>query len=603
MSASRPLRTRRNLRFLGWIMAILASVVGLAVLALVLIVLFLSDPDRATPVLRHQIEQYGGHQTRLQSGWIDLGWSPVLRLRDLHVDTVGSAGVLDTRFNVFSLLFGGRLARHVAVEDAAYTVQLTGEEGRGLPAFLDHVRAVDGRAINLVVRRPNRDPAALVIHDASGDLVTGDFSLNGSGGEADLVMTGRAAGLSLRDFRGQLDLSGRNFAEFAALLSLTAPDTPPFRMSGDLVRDGRAWRFEPFTGAVGDSDLAGSMVADFSGRRPRLVADLHSERLDLDDLGVAIGAPSSVDGGEENPAQRAANTAYQGDARYIPDAYLDFTRMRGADAQVHFTADTVLTGRIPLSAMEAEIVLEQGVLTFEPMAFDATRGGRLTIFATLDATVDPAQTDIEGRLDSFNLDIVAGGRLLRGEALSRFSLAMTGSGLRAAFASADGQINLWAAPGARIRHMAVEGSDLDIGEVFLLMLEEDAGEEEYLPVTCAGAQFNVADGIARPHPALLDTRDSLLRMTGQVSLRNETLDLRIEADAKDVSWGNLLGDVSIVGTLRDPELSVDATESLLQGGLAVLLGSIAGPLAAVPFTELGFGQDAPCGPLMAETRG
>jgi len=37
------------------------------------------------------------------------------------------------------------------------------------------------------------------------------------------------------------------FAAFAGLLSLSAPDTPPFNLTGDLSREGRAWRFAPFS--------------------------------------------------------------------------------------------------------------------------------------------------------------------------------------------------------------------------------------------------------------------------------------------------------------------------------------------------------------------
>ena len=102
---------------------------------------------------------------------------------------------------------------------------------------------------------------------------------------------------------------------------------------------------------------------------------------------------------------------------------------------------------------------------------------------------------------------------------------------------------------------------------------------------------------------VFDSQDSLIVLDGTVNLDDESLDLTVETDAKDVSWGSLLGDPVIRGTLRNPVIGVDAGETALQAGAAALLGSLTGGLAALPFVELGDGQDADCEALLARAHG
>ncbi len=594
-----PLPLSRNA---PWILAAVALFLAGLIAILIWIMVFLADAERATPFIRSQIANGTDRDVELEAGWVEWDWKPVLRLRSLTLVEKGRASTLDLRLDPLGALIGQRIVEQATIDDAAYRMTLGSGGNGGPPAMLQRVAMVDMTSVRLEIARSARDPSVLLITTGQGDLRSGDFEMRAEGGESVLTMTGQAEGLTLDGFRGQLDVAGENFASFASLLGLAAPDTPPFTLSGDLAHEGDVWSFGPFDGRVGDSDLSGEMAADFSDERPLLTADLTSALLDFDDLGVIIGAPSDVQTGNANAVQEAANAAYASSPRLIPDAQLDFARFRTADADVHFTAEEVKAGPFPLRSMEFRLVLEDGVMTIDPLVFEAPLGGMLDGRIDIDARSDTVNSRAEGRLEGFDLRDVAQGRLAHGILTSEFLLNMTGSDLRSAFASANGQIAIWAGPGSELRKIAVEGAGLDLGEVLLLMLSEDDENAQYEAIRCAAARFEVIDGIAHARPVVLDTEDSLIRMTGEVSLRTEIITLAVDADVKDVSLGSLIGGVRIGGTLRDPSVDINALPALLQGGAAAILAGIAGPLAALPFIQPGLGEDAPCGTLMAQAQ-
>jgi AsmA protein len=93
----------------------------------------------------------------------------------------------------------------------------------------------------------------------------------------------------------RLAASGESLDQLYPLLGFALPATRAYVTAGQLVHNGKDWRYDKFTGRIGDSDIAGSMRLDGSGARPALAGELVSQLLDLKDLGPLIGArPGSV---------------------------------------------------------------------------------------------------------------------------------------------------------------------------------------------------------------------------------------------------------------------------------------------------------------------
>jgi len=110
---------------------------------------------------------------------------------------------------------------------------------------------------------------------------------------------GRITGLTeLQKIEARLALRGESLAKLNPLLPVTLPDTPPYRLQGDLDHEAKWWRFTQFQGKVGDSDLNGDFKVDLAGRRPRIDTQVVSRNLDLDDLAGFIGGHPQTGPGE-----------------------------------------------------------------------------------------------------------------------------------------------------------------------------------------------------------------------------------------------------------------------------------------------------------------
>lgn len=587
---------------LSWL--VLGAVVLVFILAAALI-WAMTQPRFATPATVWLIERSTGREAALASARLRL-FPLGYQLRTLEID--GEVAPyrlerLDARINATGVLPGRPLIARARIANGQAGIALKGEDRGEGGEFLDYLDEIVMAEIEnfVFILSKNGETGEFTLTTATGRPASGEVEAVGQGGGTTVFFKGRVAGSALReDLRGALTLKGENFADFADLLGLAAPDTPPFELNGELSAGANVWRLNGISGTVGDSDLAGDFEVRPGRERPLIVADLQSQSLDLDDLGILVGAPSQTSE-TANDLQEEVNAEYAASDRIIPDSTLDLSRLRAVDADVSFQADAINAGAVPLEAFRFDMELENGVLRFTPLAFKAAQGD-LDADIVIDASGDVARHSIDGSVTDARLEQIAGGQFARGGLEGRIDLTASGNGFRQAAASADGALTLFTRDG-RIRALGSEAAGLDLGEVALLLLTEESGEPEFDRLNCAVARFELTGGLARAAPVVFDSDDSLIIAEGHVNLDDESVALRIESDAKDFSWGTLLGDPVIGGTLRHPDLGVQAGESAVQAGIAALLSTLAGPLAALPFFETGGGEDANCRALLARAGG
>ena len=82
-----------------------------------------------------------------------------------------------------------------------------------------------------------------------------------------------------------------------------------------------------------------------------------------------------------------------------------------------------------------------------------------------------------------------------------------------------------------LSHLLVEGAGIDIAQAIGVFVRGD----DALPMDCAVADLRVAAGVARPRAMVVDARDSVIWVDGQVSLVDETMDLRAIVSPRDFS--------------------------------------------------------------------
>jgi uncharacterized protein involved in outer membrane biogenesis len=161
---------------------------------------------------------------------------------------------------------------------------------------------------------------------------------------------------------GSLVLQGRDLSQLYPIILVPFPWTPRYRFTGKLKHDNTVWSYREFRGVVGDSDLAGNFSVDRSTPRPRVDAELVSERLHYKDLGGLIGLPPT----NEPPSARSAAQNKEAAKRERTDRVLptrpyDLERLRAIDANVRLSGKHFVTTDLPLDNMRTTLDLQDGV--------------------------------------------------------------------------------------------------------------------------------------------------------------------------------------------------------------------------------------------------
>ncbi len=369
-----------------------------------------------------------------------------------------------------------------------------------------------------------------------------------------------------------LTLSGPNLADVFPITGIPLPPTPPYRLTGDLVRAGGLWRFVDFDGRLGDSDLRGVIQIDLTEDPLRFDADLITDKLDFDDLAGFIGAPT-----EEGEQDAEADNI-------IPDTEINLDRLQAANGKAKLRARTILAPDLPIDDLDAELNLEDGVLRLEPAGFGVA-DGTVNLWISLYGAQDPVQIDMLTRIRDVRLKEAFKGsgfaRETGGKIDGRIELSGRGNSLHEMLDTAEGTSFLVMSDGD-ISALLLEAVSLDAAEALGLYI----GEDTNVPLNCLATDLEIADGVARTKLGVLDTADSVIELGGDIDLGEERLDLIVTPHPKDVSLLNLRSKVHVEGEFTDPSISLDA-------------GSI---LKFVPLVDLGLAEDAPCKSLLARAR-
>lgn len=403
---------------------------------------------------------------------------------------------------------------------------------------------------------------------------------------------------NLGAFSVDVVFSGPDLAGLYDLTGLALPNTPPYRVTGDLTRAGQEWRFEGFDGKLGDSDIRGTLKVDASGERPSLAGNVESRTLDFDDLGPVFGvAPSTGAGETASVEQKADAQRQQATGRVLSDKPLDVNRLRQMDADVHYRADKVVSRDFPLRSADVQVRLANGVLTLDPTTM-AFAQGEMKGTLRIDARKETAITDLDVRLSKLKLEQFVTGlgtpSALEGDLLARAKLHGTGNSVHQAASTSDGSFVV-VVPQGQIRQSFAELLGINIARAFLL------DKRQQTDVRCAVAEFAAKDGILTLNQFVLDTDVVRVSGEGSINMKTETMDLRVTGHPKQFRLLRVRGPITISGPMGRPQVGLDAKGVLGQGGLAAGLGALLSPFAAVlPFVDPGLAKDANCAALLSE---
>jgi len=398
-------------------------------------------------------------------------------------------------------------------------------------------------------------------------------------------------------------LRGESLAQLFPLLGIAFPETRAYATDGHVVHSGQTWRYEKFSGRIGDSDIAGTFQIDTGGKRPAMKADLVSNLLDLEDLGPLIGArPGSVQAAKQAappPAQTAAPTPAK--ARVLPDLPFKTDRWDSVDAEVTLKAKTIRRAKeLPLEDLVTHLSLRDSVLTLDPLNVGVA-GGHLNAVISLDGRKDPIQVRAQVRARKILIaklfPTVELSKTSIGQINGEFDLTGKGNSVGRMLASSSGKVGLVVA-GGEISKLMMEKAGLHLWE----MLELKMTGDRLVKLRCGVADFGVKDGTMHANALIFDTEVTTIVGTGSIDLGQEKLDLTLNQKTKNTSPLALRSPIHVRGSFAKPDVGVDKGRVAARALGAIALGIVNPLLVLIPLIDAGPGQDSDCGQLVREAR-
>ncbi|WP_135469364.1 AsmA family protein, partial [Crenalkalicoccus roseus] len=377
--------------------------------------------------------------------------------------------------------------------------------------------------------------------------------------------------------------------DLAALSPLLGAPLPPLR---DLSAEARlAERGPGFEGgailrglraaAPAAGDVAGELTYVI-GVRPGVTGRLSSRRLDLDTLRAAVApAPAA-------PAPAAPAAPPPRDGRLIPDLPLPLEALRVFDADLRLVAAELLAGGATYREVSAHLVVQDGRGRLDPLAATLP-GGPVTLRAAADITADPPAVQLAARSDRLDLApllaALGGPQGVTGRLELDLDLRGRGRDLRAAAATAQGHLGL-AVTEARLPPALLEALLAELRRQVPAVAQLAA---QPLAIACLAARLEAEQGVARPRTLFADTSLGRVAGEGAISLRDESLALRLNTDLRLPVPGlgpgglRIRAPVPLTGTLAAPRPEWGALAgSALAGEAANLaerqLGAAAGQI-------------------------
>lgn len=394
----------------------------------------------------------------------------------------------------------------------------------------------------------------------------------------------------------KLSLQGPDMRLLYPLTGIPIPQTPPYKIAGNLDYDTGRVRFTHFVGTVGQSDLGGD-IAVTTAAKPVVEATLASRRVDLKDLGGFIGGtPGRAGEAGETPQQRAEEAHAAASNKLIPDTPLNLPKLNAADVHLHYKAEHILGRSQPLDDMVANLDIVNGNITLHPLSF-GIGGGKIAsqialgeekagLHARADVNFD--HVSVDKLLTSFGAGRGAG--TISGKAV----IEGTGRSLAGILGHGNGEVKLYMGRGGNLSALLVDLSGLEFGNAVLSAL----GIPQRATIECLIADAKMRDGVVRPEPLILDTTEAIINVTGDANLLTEALALQLKTRAKHFTIGSLPAPIDISGTFKKPGVAPDAKAMAIRGGAAIALGIVATPLAALlPTIQFGTGETNTCSAL------
>mgnify|MGYP003664271754 FL=1 len=401
-------------------------------------------------------------------------------------------------------------------------------------------------------------------------------------GPTEVTARGRvAAPFGKREADLRVSAKGPDLGAILPSLNLPLPHTPRYAMTARVVLVNDKWTSTALDGKVGETDIAGELSVDLSGKKPSVEGALVSRKLYFDDLAPVFGLGSGKTAPAKPDETIAAKPQQSGTPRkkttgLFPEIPLDQARLETANVSLRYKAESIVSEILPLETIAARIALTDSLLVVDQIE-TGIADGMLAGRVELDARKSVPKTKLKVDFRGLGLKpFFAKSRFVEemgGEFSGRIELRGTGNTIADTMAAAEGEMRI-GMNGGSVSGLLIEAAGLDLAEALVLLVEDNR-----VPIRCGRIDADAEAGEVTLARVIVDTDDSTLLAGGKLDLKSEKLAIQIEARAKDFSLIDLAAPVRVYGAFTDPAIGI--------GGIDPL-----------PFLEMGEQKNVDCAKLL-----
>ena len=406
---------------------------------------------------------------------------------------------------------------------------------------LDVAGMVESLPITIAIRSaPAKDlinPALRVPFDIAVEAAQSRLNLSGT----------LARDVEERDVELALTMRGQRFDHLNKLLRVSLPPWGPWSAAGQFRMSRRGYEVNQLKLQVGSSELNGHGALDTSGKRARLEIALVSPLIQLEDF--RTGSWSATEAKAAPPAadadalrKQASQTSDQVQGLLSP-AFL-----QQLNATLNVEVGRVLSGRDQLGSGSLQATVENGRAEIGPVRI-AMAGGS----AQGSLSYVPSERDVQAGLtldvDKFDYGVLARRIKPETDMGGRFSVHVDvhsrAERLSDILRYGSGQIDFAVWP----ENLKADVFDMWAVNVLVALLPT-LDPKNVSKVNCAVGRFALDNGKLNQQQLVIDT--SQMRVSGQSSANftDETLQLRLQPQAKSAQFLSLAIPIEVSGSFR-----------------------------------------------------
>jgi hypothetical protein len=376
----------------------------------------------------------------------------------------------------------------------------------------------------------------------------------------------------------KLSAEGKDLGSFQRITGEPLPVQGPFKVSGHLLAtDLNSIELKDFAIHLGDSRLNGSVAVNLAAKKPEIRANLTSQTLDL--RPVLAQEEKKTKGAKRKPAK-----AKKKPEKVFPDEPLELDGLHAVNASIDVQIAQLLLQKIALDDLKATINLKEGHLIVKPIQAKMG-GGKLKSSLDVLAKGKQAIIRIDVGIDKLDLGDMLKKLQITGalDGVLDVDIGLKGRGHSVAslMAGLNGDVVAILGEGKMpVAYLNIIGADL--GSSFTKLVNPFGEKVKRAKFNCAVCDFNIKTGMANSDVIMVDDPRKTLLSFGQINLKTEGLDFRIETKPKEgigtektgkfsLSLSEITKPFKLGGTLAKPSLDIDVTRTAKTVG-TVLLG-------------------------------